>query len=136
MTEGGQEFAVKRAARVTGQGDAATATIERIRDSATGEDTQAKKADAAGKLLNKMGKRPGSASGSAKVAPDPNSSAPAPEPLAITHKAPEAAPAAASSSSDGAALGTLRTNLGAPAGAPSFAEQMRQLTKEAEGKTE
>ena len=32
MTEGGQEFAVKRAAKATGQGDAASSVIERIHD--------------------------------------------------------------------------------------------------------
>lgn len=60
MTEGGQEFAVKRAARITGQVDAAAGVVQQLQSN---DASKQKKSETANALRGKLGKN--------KVGPEP-----------------------------------------------------------------
>lgn len=136
MTEGGQEFAVKRAARATGQGDAAQGVIQQIQAVAVDDGLMVKKKEVGSNFLNRMKANKVSPNEISAPGSAPASAPAAEPPLQLTHNAPAAAPTSAPApGGDGPAMEALRCNLGASssAPAPSFAQQVKGMTAEVEG---
>ena len=120
MTEGGQEFAVKRAARITGQADTVNDVLASMAKSSETDESKEKKTQAGSALLGKLKSRTSLVEGTPEAS-EAGDAASGEKPLAI--KGPDAAPAAAPAAA-----------APAPAAAKpaSFAQQLKALTEEAE----
>jgi hypothetical protein len=122
MTEGGQEFAVKRAARATGQSEAATEVMQKISDINASKRLSSANAPAPAPAEAEPAPAPAPARpGSGLLALRSNRVAPLPS-LELT-------PGGATSSTRAGAAGT-------GGGEPSFAEQLRQISAQSAGGTD